>query len=291
MKGLFIGTTTIDLIYPIDHFPEEDSKTTVDHQIIVLGGPATNAAITFSALGGQATLLSPVGRGLWATFIQQQLARYQVNHVDLTRFDSFVPPISSILVNQTNGLRTVFTSPGSDLGPVNEVKNKIEINTFDICCIDGFYADVVLSLLSNKAEKIPVVFDGGSYKYKTDKLLQFVDYPIFSERFTLPYGGSIASLIKDSKIDNYAITRGFKAIEMYQDKNRTLLKVPKIKAIDTLAAGDIFHGAFSYYLLATGGNFKKALEKSILIASLSCQFLGPVEWMKHLEKDGIQEVS
>jgi sugar/nucleoside kinase (ribokinase family) len=158
------------------------------------------------------------------------------------------------------------------------------MSDYQVCCLDGFHADVVLKMLHTKPPTMPIIFDGGSYKYKTDQLMTLVDYPIFSERFTLPHSRAIQSLMEDCQIKTYAITRGFQSIEMHENKIKSFVEVPKVDAIDTLAAGDIFHGAFSYYILETNGDFKKSLIESVKIASLSCQFLGPVAWMQHFRK-------
>ena len=281
MKGIFIGTTTIDLIYPIEKYPDEDSKTNVTDHLVALGGPSTNAAIAFSALGGEATLISPVGDTPWTPYIKNRLAKYGVTHHDLSPGANFAPSISSILVNTSTGLRTVFTSP-SRSSDLRFDFPKFNLTEYDVGCLDGFHADIVLEILKNKSDEIPIVFDGGSYKYRTDDLLMISDFPIFSERFTAPKHPHISDYMSDMGITTYAVTRGFNPIEIRDGDKSYNLTIPHVKAIDTLAAGDIFHGAFAYYIVSLKGNFKAAIEKSIEIASLSCQFLGPREWIKHL---------
>ncbi|NND35281.1 MAG: sugar kinase [Saprospiraceae bacterium] len=283
MRGLFIGTTTIDLIYPLKHFPEEDSKTNVSHQLLTLGGPATNAAITFATLGGEATLISPVGEHLWAAQIKEQLASYHVIHFDLTKDPGFIPSISSILVNISSGLRTVITSPTS-LAHEEICLPNIKLADYDVCCLDGFHGDTVIEILENKPPSLPVVFDGGSYKYKTDELLKLVDFPIFSERFISAHGMSILEYMQKLNIKTFAITKGANPIEVHEEGKRYELPIGRVKAIDTLAAGDIFHGAFAYNILMAKGDFKAALKQSAEIASLSCQFFGPRAWEKAFKK-------
>ncbi len=110
MRGLFIGLTTIDIIYPLQSFPEEDSKIYSDRQLLYLGGPATNAAITFSALHGEATLISLVGKGSFNQTIVSRLRKYKVKHVDLNPMMESDPTISAIMVSEKNGARTIVTS-------------------------------------------------------------------------------------------------------------------------------------------------------------------------------------
>ena len=60
--GLFVGLTTLDLIYRVAHLPQSNEKQTAADLAIAAGGPATNAAVTFRHLGNQAKLMSAVGQ-------------------------------------------------------------------------------------------------------------------------------------------------------------------------------------------------------------------------------------
>jgi sugar/nucleoside kinase (ribokinase family) len=49
--------------------------------------------------------------------------------------------------------------------------------------------------------------------------------------------------------------------------------------VDTLGAGDIFHGAFCHYLLECN-DFLLSLERAGEVASLSCTSLGTRAWIE-----------
>ena len=72
-RGLFVGVTTMDLVYPFPGFPEENTKNKTDGLLIDIGGPATNAAFAFTVLGGEATLVSMVGQNPMSLFIKDRL--------------------------------------------------------------------------------------------------------------------------------------------------------------------------------------------------------------------------
>ncbi len=57
------------------------------------------------------------------------------------------------------------------------------------------------------------------------------------------------------------------------------IPVPGVTVLDTLGAGDIFHGAFCYYFIRNGGHFVKALQDAAIVASGSCAYFGTREWM------------
>ncbi|NJN28317.1 MAG: hypothetical protein HC819_21280 [Cyclobacteriaceae bacterium] len=75
------------------------------------------------------------------------------------------------------------------------------------------------------------------------------------------------------------ITRGEKPIIVNEGSVNLLVQVPKTQVVDTLGAGDIFHGAFCYHYAATN-DFLFAIEEAGKIASFSCQFHGPRTWME-----------
>ena len=62
------------------------------------------------------------------------------------------------------------------------------------------------------------------------------------------------------------------------------LEVPGVHVVDTLAAGDVFHGALAGMLAAQGKpdgrSFRQAIVFAAYVAAASCQHFGSREWMK-----------
>ena len=61
-QGLFVGLVTLDLVYLVTALPQSNQKIVALEDSMTAGGPAANAAVTFSHLGNSATLLSSVGQ-------------------------------------------------------------------------------------------------------------------------------------------------------------------------------------------------------------------------------------
>ena len=78
-------------------------------------------------------------------------------------------------------------------------------------------------------------------------------------------------------ISRIAITHGEGVIEVLSEGVKSAIAVPKTQVIDTLGAGDIFHGAFCHFILQS--DFSSALTEAAKIAAYSCQFFGTREWM------------
>ena len=54
--GIFLGLATTDIIYYVSRHPHSNEKMRAERQLSFAGGPATNAAVAFAALGNAATL-------------------------------------------------------------------------------------------------------------------------------------------------------------------------------------------------------------------------------------------
>ncbi|MGB6013601.1 MAG: PfkB family carbohydrate kinase, partial [Nodosilinea sp.] len=72
--GLFVGLITLDCIYRVSHVPSSDEKIVAEDSLLVAGGPATNAAIAFAALGNHATVVGALGQHPLAELIRAELA-------------------------------------------------------------------------------------------------------------------------------------------------------------------------------------------------------------------------
>ena len=130
--------------------------------------------------------------------------------------------------------------------------------------------------------KIPVVLDCGSWKPQYEELLQYADVVICSADFYPPgcnESGNVFNYLKQKGVNFSALTRGGQSILFQDEKGRGEVPVEKVKAIDTLGAGDFLHGAFCYYYLWLDFNFEKALKQAVKLATFTCLFKGTRAWI------------
>jgi sugar/nucleoside kinase (ribokinase family) len=276
MKGLFVGLITLDLIYLSDRAPDRNQKIVASEQTIVAGGPATNAALTFSWLGDRAKLLTVLGDLPVSQLIRSDLGKFELEINDLNRDNSFSVPVSSIIVTKSTGERAVIS--------INATKTQVSIDAIphdilegiDLVLIDGHLMAIGAEIARlAKAKGIPVVIDGGSWKPGWEKVLPYVDYAVCSADFYPPDcrdRKDVFTYLSREGIPQIAITDGDKPIQYLTQQQQGKLEVPSITAVDTLGAGDIFHGAFCHYLLKY--DFPEALQAASKVASRSCQFFG-----------------
>jgi sugar/nucleoside kinase (ribokinase family) len=276
-KGLFIGLITLDFIYLVDKYPNPNEKIVASDYTVAAGGPATNAAVTFQYLGNQTLLMGVLGEHPMTQLIKNDLSQIGLIFEDLDPSYSDSPPVSSIIVTKETGDRAVISINATKSQAKSQEISPQFLSNIDLILIDGHQIEVsetIAKLAENP--NTPIILDGGSWKPGLEKILPYINYALCSENFYPPHCQNekeVFAYLWGLGIPYIAITHGEKEIN-YQEKGEFgSIPVPQINAIDTLGAGDIFHGAFCHYIRQE--TFTQALASSAQIASFSCQHFGP----------------
>lgn len=266
-KAVFIGLTGIDYVYYLDTIPEENSKCKTGEYAKYIGGPAANAAITYAALGGDATLITAYGNSPESRTITEELTAYGVKVINVSA-ENKLPGISTICITG-EGKRTIIS--GQNRYEKIDLSN-LTLDGYDLALFDCNLQEVSLPLL----EKVTceVVLDAGSYKPNVEKFLEKANVVISSEQFRDAGGRDIFEMPYDN-ISMRAMTRGEKTIRTQNGE----IDIEPVVCVDSLAAGDIFHGAFCYGYLEKEYAFEQALRYAAKVASESVRYKGPRAWM------------
>lgn len=280
-NGLFVGLITLDLIYAVTEYPSSNQKVVASDYTVASGGPATNAAVTFSYLNNCAKLLGVLGSHSMTELIQSDLNQQNITLIDLEPSRQESPPVSSIIVTPSTGNRAVISINAVKTQAVAESIPANCLEGVEIVLIDGHQMAVSRELVKLARQKqIPVVMDGGSWKPGFKTVLPFVDYAICSANFYPPLCQNqteVINYLTEVGIYNIAITHGEKPIEYWSLSQNGKIEVSQIDPVDTLGAGDVFHGAFCHFILQK--NFQDALAASAQVAAQSCQSFGTRHWL------------
>lgn len=284
-RGLFVGLTTVDIVFAFDAFPQEDSKNTARRYMAAAGGPASNAAVVFAHMGGASQLVSSLGMSEIADIARQDLASYGVGHLDLTVARSDAPALSAIAVAEDSGSRTILTSPAidDDLDSPGETDTwQALVAAVDVVLIDGHQATVAAAIATcAHAAGKPVVLDGDLYKPGLDSLLPLVDVAIFGKSFSVSGvqdSDQLFDYFQSHGVPSVVATNGAEPIRYATRGTTGEVAVLPVRAVDTLAAGDFFHGAFCYAFARGAGVGDAAIQASEVAGRSVTQF-GTRAWM------------
>ncbi len=269
-KGLFVGLCTKDILYYTDELPAHNHKAKTEEFAVYIGGPAANAAITYAALGGDATLATCLGDSMESRAMTEELKGYGVKVLNYSEYDTL--PNTACIVVSSDGKRTILS--GQHKFSVNR---EHDLADYDFVLFDCNQQEISLDILAGveSAEGKTIVLDAGSFKPNTEKFLERADIVIASEDFADAFGNDIFDM-KCNAVHK-AITRGEKPI-LY---NGTEISVEQVETVDTLGAGDIFHGAFCYGYFEQEYSCENALRFAGKVASESVKYRGPREWIKN----------
>jgi sugar/nucleoside kinase (ribokinase family) len=285
IKGLFCGLTGLDITYYQNEYSLENQKSKTNDYRTFVGGPAANAAITYSILGGNTTLITCLGNSIIAKAIKTELLEeYNIDVIDMAADSQQLPSLSSVLVNMKKASRTIWS--GQQQFYINDENiNEQMINESDFCFSDCNLPEISIGFLKKAREsEKDIVLDTGSWKPHFPECLKLADEIIASITCNPP-GSDLLTFLKDTKVKNIAITDGENDTFWLESSNSGLIKVPKIQSVDTLAAGDILHGAYCYYRFHEKNSFVNALEKATLVASESVKYFGPREGVYNIKKN------
>ncbi|MFB8001532.1 PfkB family carbohydrate kinase [Nocardia sp. NPDC056000] len=290
-SALFVGLTTVDLAYGLESYPHEDSKTVAVDQFLGAGGPAANAAVAYALLSGESPeLVTGLGTHPLADVARNDLVEHGVTVIDATPGSRHQPPVSSILVARKAQSRTIVSLDASRISASFDNRLAAGVATAKVVLVDGHYPELALGIAreANRAG-VPVILDAGRWKESHLSILPLVDAAIVSSAFEPPdlhtdAASDIAEYVRSFGPKQVAITCGADPIRYFRGAHSAEIAVHNAGAIDTLGAGDIFHGAYCYYS-AQGYDFAEALECAAKIATLSCQYFGTRQWGTVFTKD------
>lgn len=257
--GVFAGLATLDVIHRIPAPPGTNQKTTATAQFVAAGGPAANAAVTFAALGGRAVLLTALGTGPIAETIAAELRGVGVELVDVAPDLVEAAPVSSVAVLETTGERSVIGGDAADLiVPVPEPTRVRElVGPADVVMLDGHHPALARAVLAEaRAQGRPTVLDAGRWKPVMEDLVGGVSDVVASPDFRTPGAETseeTAAELRRRGAEVVVVTAGADPVRWWAGERSSQVPAVQVEAVDTLAAGDEFHGAYAHALAEGAG--------------------------------------
>jgi len=271
MKAICIGHSTFDTTLPVDEYPKENIKTRIKEHIECGGGPAANGAYLLAKWGMDTTIASIMGNDYYGQRVYEDFREIGANLKYLELNDNHKTSSSYIIANMSNGSRTAITAKNPPIRKLTQTIN----DKYDLILVDGEHPETAKEVLLNNKNAISIL-DAGRLNEDTKELGKLVTYVIcshdFAEEFTNKKtdANNINNLIDIyNELKNYFKTNIIITLEAdgsFTEINNEYKIIPsiKVKAIDSTGAGDIFHGAFTYFI---GNNY--SLEDTIKYASIA----------------------
>ncbi|WP_063693183.1 sugar kinase [Bradyrhizobium stylosanthis] len=274
---LCIGIPVRDLTFRVEAVPARGSKANATHLAEICGGNALNAAIAMARLGGRVAFAGPMGDAREASsgFILERMATEGIDTTHIVRMRDATTPVSAITIDAT-GERTLTIYRDPALWTVQLPDADALLADCQAVLIESRCGAFCIDLCTEARRRgIPVVVGVDRAMSLQDELLTAASHLLFAseqvqETAGIAEDGAALKRLAALTPAFLAATRGPQGTIWLNDAGalEETAAFP-VQAVDTLGAGDVFHGAFTLRL-AEGEGVREALRFAAAAAALKC---------------------
>jgi sulfofructose kinase len=271
-----VGIAVLDLVFRVPSLPRAPRKYLARDLTTVLGGMAANAAAAAARLGARACLVSRVGADATGTTLLGELEALGVDAGAVERVPGLPTPVSAVFVDAA-GERLLVNYADSRLLEEAPAPAEPLPGPADTVLIDGRWPRAAVAALeAARARRILGLadLDHPMAEPWAARLLAAASHICFSrdglERWTgeaSPEAGLRAIATRSPA--EVAVTLGAEGV-LFREADR-FLRLPAfpVRPVDTLGAGDTFHGALAV-ALGEGRDWPDALRFATAAAAIRC---------------------
>ncbi len=279
---LCAGIIVLDEVFRVEEFPKADGKVQAHGYFVVNGGCAANAAVAIARLGGLASLAGPMGGPEGEDDNGDRVLRaLKPENVDCSfcqRIGGLATALSAIFMN-TRGDRTIVTYRDERIAATTPADPDAAVARADAVLADNRYPEFVRPICEAARRRgLPVVLDGDRPTVADDPLFGIASHVIFSSEClrettgTADLADGLAHVARNTAAF-LAVSNGPHDIVYLERGAPRRLPVFRIEPVDTLGAGDAFHGGFAL-ALAEGQSEVDAMRFGAAAAGIKCTRIG-----------------
>jgi sugar/nucleoside kinase (ribokinase family) len=260
---LCAGGAVQDIVMRVDKFPDPGTKVQASEFLITSGGQAGNAAVAVARLGGKTSYIGALGDhdDEVASTIVKTFAGENIDVSGALRVPGARSSVSLILIDAA-GEKMIATRRNKGLNEAVPKDAAAAVAGLDAVLLDNRYTNIAMPIcLAAKARDIPRVLDLDKPEPPDNPLVDCSTHVIALRKYGETYKGFLA------------VTDGPDGVSWLERGEVRHMAAFKVDAIDTLGAGDTFHGAFTFRLVETG-DAVEAMRFAAAAAAIKCMRFG-----------------
>lgn len=271
---LVAGVAVLDFVFQMENFPRRAEKYRADGAAISGGGNAANAAVAIARLGGDAQLASRLGVDQIADMIVADLEKEHVGTALVRQYPGRRSSFSSIYIDG-QGERQIMNYRDQELPWNADWIETSAPQNMTAALADTRWPDGALAAMQcAKAKGVPGVIDAEAPVMEAEQALHTASHVAFSAQGAVDFTGENtidqAALRADDELPGIVIvTDGENGVVMADKGNVRRFPAYDIRPVDTLGAGDIWHGAFAL-ALGEGMSEQQAIVFASAAAAIKC---------------------
>lgn len=279
-----LGCAFWDTIFKIDRIPQHGTKVLPEKAVQAASGMATAAAVTIARLGGKVELWARIGDDPSGDSFLLDLSREAVGIDRIRRIRGARTAFSTILVDGAGERLVVpYTDPSLDSDPgwlPLEGIARASAVLVDMRWIEGARA----VLTEARRHGVPTIVDADvAPPDALREIIALADHVLFSEPALLSLAASssprqaLLEIAAGLEAEVVGVTLGAAGalICRRRGSERSVHEFPSlpVRVVDTLNAGDVWHGAYVYGLVS-GWGVSRSVQMANVAAAMKCEQFG-----------------
>lgn len=277
------GSLNVDLVTPVERLPGAGETVLGPGYALHPGGKGANQALAARRAGAEVTLVGAVGRDGFAEIALCLLAEDGVDLAHVARVEA--PTGAAFIAVDAAGSNQIVVAAGANALAKADAVEMLRPGEDDLLLLQREVpeGECLRAARAMRAGGGRVVLNLAPAGEPAPELLALTDILIVNEHEALILAGSlgwsetepdaVARRIDGERGIACIVTLGSAGAVGWHGGVRRRLEAPVVDAVDTVAAGDSFVGAFAAALQA-GFGFSGALQRGLAAGSLACTVAG-----------------
>jgi sulfofructose kinase len=277
-RVLCVGHAVQDFVFSLPRLPDRAAKYRSEQFVTTGGGPAATAAVTVARLGGAALLAARIGADPVADVIEAELTSLGVDCRHLRRFAGCQSSLSAVMLD-ARGERMIVNhlDPALPVDPAWLPDARVE-RAAVVLADSRWPAGAARALARARAQGIPAVLDADRPFPNHPGLLESATHVAFSADGLEDFSGTADAEAALADVARRlgawcCVTLGDRGVLVAVSGGVQHSPAFAVTAVDTLGAGDVWHGAFAL-ALAEGRDAIAAVRFASAAAALKVQRRG-----------------
>lgn len=288
----------VDMVCPVPQVPLSGQGAVLWERSTHVGGCAFNTANIVRQLGGSCFPFVPVGRGVYASFIAEELERrgFEVLQVEGERDCG-----ACICLVEPDGERTMITMPGIERFFEPAWFHLVDAGRFGMAVANGYELEgdagwAIIEFLEQHPAIQFVYAPGPRIKEvdarKTARINALKPIWHLNDLEALSYTGAVSLEVAGFELaaqcgNAVIVTEGARGSHVFAEGGQVLVEAPSAHVVDTIGAGDAHVGVVMAARNA-GYGWHEALSLANRIASALCEIPGATFSDEQFAKLGVR---
>lgn len=261
-KLVVLGSINADHILNIEQFPRPGETVIGKQYKVAFGGKGANQAVAAGRSGADIAFIACVGADDIGERVRQQLASDRIDTQPIEAIADSTTGVALIFVN-AEGENVIGIDAGANAAVTPDYLARYQQKVIDadalLMQLESPLETVIAAASLAKQHQTQVILNPAPARELPDELLATIDMITPNETEAQRLTGiavnddndaaRAAQVLHDKGIATVIITLGSRGVWLSENGNGKLVPGFKVKAVDTIAAGDTFNGALVTALL------------------------------------------